>query len=96
MLSKLALTAVSWSQGPVQIIRGADQTQMSEGLGEIAQRFTTGARFFGIKSKMVGLLQHSFEEEACLIEASRICPPGARKGLYKPESADVKCALITV
>src|SRR6201984_563412 len=67
--------ASSWSdptQGPthaepaVQVVRGADQPDVSKCLWEVSQRFATRTGLLGVQAEVVGVGQHLLEDEAGL------------------------------
>ena len=73
------------AQLPVQIEGRADQCQMGKRLWEIAQRFTLGPCLLCVKTEMIRITEHSFEEEHGLIEFLRLALARACQRLYQPE-----------
>src|SRR5689334_15927809 len=63
---------------------------MGERLREITKRFSLGPRLFCIQPEMVGITQHSFEEEHGLIQFFWIGLTRACQRLYEPEGAHVE------
>ena len=55
-------------KGPVQVEGGADQCQMGERLGEIAERFTAAARLFRVETEMIGIAEHLLEEQPSVVQ----------------------------
>jgi len=75
----------TWSnlatQHAVQIECGADQREMSEGLGEIAQRLSLRSGLLCIKPKMIRIAQHPFKQQSGLIQPFGIRQACARQRL---------------
>jgi hypothetical protein len=72
----------------VQGVGGADEAEVGEGLGKIAEVFAFRPEFLGIESDMIGVAQHLFENEASLL---RIASAG--EGLGVPECANTEGSL---
>jgi len=72
-------------QSAVQIKRRADQGEMRERLGEVAQLFAFGAELLAKKTEMVGIAEHFFEEKAGLVEVA-----AAAEAFHIPEAAHAK------
>ena len=73
------------AQPPVQIEGSTDQRQMGERLWKIAQRFTLGPCLLCVKPEMVGVTEHSLEEQHGLIKFFRISLTRTCQRLYEPE-----------
>ena len=78
---------------PVQVEGGTNQSQVRERLGEVAQGFTAAARLLSVKAEVVAITEHLLEEQACLLQESRVGMAGAGQGLNQPEGAHVEGAL---
>src|SRR5215467_248012 len=68
---------------------------MGERLRKIAECFALGPCLLCIKSEMVGIAQHTFEEQRGLIQFFWIGLTCACQRLYEPEGAHVERALLT-
>src|ERR1700759_4158349 len=66
----------------VQVCCGADQCQVCEGLGEVAQLLTRGADLLGVKAEVVGVGKHFLEDKPRLAQV-----PSAGEGFGVPEGA---------
>src|ERR1700745_2293244 len=73
------------AQPPVQIEGSADQRQMRKRLWKIAQRLALGPRLLCVKPQMVGITQHTLEEEHGLIKFFRLGLTRACQCFYEPE-----------
>src|SRR5215472_13843842 len=67
---------------------------MGERLRKIAQSLALGPCLLCVKPQMVGITQHTFEEQHGLIQFSRASLTGACQRLHEPEGAHVECALL--
>src|SRR5437879_1054568 len=76
------------SQPTVQIVCRADQAQMSECLREVSERFSGRSDFFCVKTDVICVGEHLFENQSSFIEAS-----GTSEDLHCPERADAERAL---
>src|SRR4051812_24147152 len=65
----------------VQVIGGADQTEVGERLGEIPQEAAGRAQAFGVKPEMVGIAEHLFKVPARLANI-----PGTGQRFHIPEA----------
>ena len=63
----VALSLVACAEPPVQIEGSADQCQVGKCLWKIAQRFTLRACLLCVKPEMIGVTEHSFEEDHGLV-----------------------------
>src|SRR5262245_13485743 len=52
------------AEGPVEVEGGADQGEVSEGLGEVAQGLAARAGLLGIETEMIRVADHLLEQEA--------------------------------
>jgi hypothetical protein len=77
------------AERPVEVEGGADQSQVGEGLGEVAQRLAAGTDLLGVEPHVVGVAQHLLEDEPSLIEAAR-----ARERFDEPERAQAERPLV--
>src|ERR1700729_1277554 len=75
---------------PVEIGGDADQCQVGEGLGEVAQLLARRADFLGVEPQVVGVSEQFLEHEPGLVQA-----PGASECFYVPEGAHRERALFT-
>jgi hypothetical protein len=55
-------------EGAIKIVGSADEREMREPLGEIAQRFPVIADLLGIQAHVVGITEHLFEHQPGLVE----------------------------
>src|SRR5947209_14219980 len=78
------------SERPVEIEGGADQSQMSEGLREVAQGLAAGTGLLGVQADMVGITEHLLEEQPGVIQPGRVGAAGARERLDEPEGTHVE------
>lgn len=69
---------------------------MGKGLREIAQGLAAVARFFRIEAQVVGVSEHPFEQELCLIQLPPIRPSEARQRFHEPKAAHVEGPLCAV
>ena len=73
---------------------GADQSEVGECLGKVAQRLAGGADLFGEQAHVIAQAQQLLQANACLHQHVR---PGqgshARQALDEPEAAGAKGAL---
>jgi uncharacterized membrane protein YccC len=76
-------------QGAVQIVGGADQRQVGEGLREVAERVAGRADLLRVEPEVVRVGEHLLERQPRLVQ-----PPGARERLDVPERADRERALV--
>src|ERR1700734_2805851 len=75
-------------QGLVQVDGGADQGQVSEGLGEIAERLARVAYLLREQAQVVAVGEHLLEDAPGLVRAA-----GPGQGLDVPERAEAEGAL---
>ncbi len=57
-------------QRPVEVECGADKGQVGERLRKVSQRFTARACLLRIESQVIGVAEHLFEQESCLLQPS--------------------------
>src|SRR5262249_16125772 len=74
----------------IQVVRGADERQVSERLRVVAERFTGAARLLGVQPEVIGVAEHPFEQEARFLEHHAVGAPRARQGFDEPERAHVE------
>ena len=55
---------------PVEVEGRADQAEVCECLGEVAQRLAAGAGLFGVEAQVVGIAEHLLEEQPGVFEPS--------------------------
>src|SRR5215470_14695358 len=67
---------------------------MGERLRKIAKRFALRPGLLCVKAKMVGITQHTLEEQHGLIQLFWIRLTCARQRLNEPERAHVECAFL--
>ena len=67
---------------------------MCERLREIAKRLALWPGLLSIKSEMIGITQHAFEQESGLIEFFRNSLTGAGQRFYQPKRTHVEGALL--
>ena len=79
----------SCRQAAIQIVGGADQGQMREGLRKISQVFAPWPQFLGVETEMVGIAESLFKEEPGLFQITR-----SPQAFDVPEGAHGKRALI--
>src|SRR5215210_2770297 len=77
------------TERPVEVEGGADQGQVGEGLGEVAQRLAAGTDLLGVEPYVVGVAQHLLKDEPGLVEQA--C---ARERFDEPESAQAERPLV--
>src|SRR3954470_2307471 len=73
----------------VEGVGGADQREVREGLGEVAELLAGRPDLLGVQAEVVGVGLHLLERQAGVVE-----PAGAREGLDVPERADREGALV--
>src|SRR6187402_1502631 len=81
-------TARLRSESTVDGVGGADQSEMGEGLGEVAQVLAGGAKLFGIEAHVVRVSEHLFEDEARSLHVA-----GAGQAFGKPKGAHAEGAV---
>src|SRR5258708_22949732 len=88
----------TWSnpapQHAIQIECGADQREMSERLGEIAQRLALRPGLLCIKPKMIRIAQNAFKKQSGLIQPLGIRHACACQRFHKPKGAHVKSTFL--
>ena len=62
--------SVVLGQVTVEIAGGTDESQMGEGLWEIAEVFAAGTELFGVQPEMIRVAEGLFEEEPGLVKIS--------------------------
>src|ERR1700758_1429754 len=82
------------AQHAIQIECGADQRQMSEGLGEIAQRLALRPGLLCIKPKMIRIAQHAFKQQSGLVQPFWIRQACACQRFNQPKGAHVKSTFL--
>lgn len=73
----------------VEIVGGADEGEVGEGLGEIAEVFAAGSEFFGVEAEMIGVAEGFIEEEPGFLKVA-----GAGDALDVPEGAHGEGAFV--
>jgi hypothetical protein len=73
----------------VEVDGGADQREVGERLGEVAELLAGGSDFFGVEAEVVGVGEHLVERETRVVEAA-----GAGERFDVPEAADREGALV--
>src|SRR5881227_2729170 len=81
----LTRTIIRLVEFAVHVISCADQTQMGEGLREIAQLLAIQTQFFREESQMIGITERLFE-----IEPRQLHVSGPRQAFDIPERAHRK------
>jgi hypothetical protein len=82
------------TQHAVQIKCGADQREMSEGLGTIAQRLALRPGLLCIKPKMIRIAQHPFEQQSGLVQPFGIRQACPCQRFHEPKGAHVKSTFL--
>lgn len=78
-------------ENAVEIGGGADERQMRECLGEIAQVFAARAQLFRVQPEMVGVADHLVE-----LQTSFVHLPGPGQALDQPKGAGRKAAFAAI
>src|SRR5712692_8985993 len=78
----------------VQVEGRADQRQVGECLGMVAQRLAGAAGLLGVQAQVVRVAEHPLEDEAGLFQAASVGPARAGERLDQPEGAHVEGALV--
>src|SRR5215217_4953841 len=73
------------SERPAEVVGGADERQVREGLREVAQGLAAGSDLLRVEAEVVGVAEHLLEDEPGFFQ-----PPRARERLDKPERAQVE------
>src|SRR5215208_4878713 len=87
-LESMRLAALS--ERTVEVEGGADEGQVGEGLGEVAQRLAAGSDFLGVEPEVVRVAQHLLEDQPGFFE-----PASSRQGLDEPERAQAERAFLS-
>ena len=83
------------SQRAVQVVRRADQSEMSEGLGEVSQGLAAMPGLFRLEADMVGEAEHPLENQSRLFEPRPVVAARPRQRLNQPKCADVEGAFLS-
>src|SRR6056297_703806 len=75
-------------EGTIQVVGGADQSEVSERLREVAQVFTAGPEFLRVQTDVIGESERLLEGETSIWQTTR-----ARETLGVPEGAHREGAL---
>src|SRR5690606_37154442 len=90
---RATLFSVVTPQRAIQVHRGADQREVGERLGEVAQGLAAGTDLFSVEADVVGVAVHALEELARVVQEAGLGSAGAGIGLHAPEGAEVEGAL---
>src|SRR5579875_3120644 len=74
-------------QCPIDVITGANEREMREGLGEISQCLSTWADFLSVEIDMIGVGKQLFQTETGLFNIA-----STRQRINEPEATDIKRA----
>ena len=73
----------------VEGVGGADEAQVGEGLGEVAEVLAFGTEFFGVEADVICVAEHFFEDETALLDIA-----GAGEAFSIPEGAHAEGAFL--
>ena len=76
--------SITRAKRPVEVEGSADETQVRERLGEIAEGLTAPPCFFGVQPKMVGVTEHLLKDQTGLVQRATIDSTGPRERLDQP------------
>src|SRR5262245_586346 len=77
-------------ESTIEVSGCADQREMRECLGEVAEMTPIATQFFRVEPKMVGVAQELFKHQLCLFQFA-----GARQAFDIPERTSRKAAFGT-
>ena len=87
--------SITRAKCPVEVEGSADETQVREHLGEIAEGLTAPPCFLSVQPKMVGVAEHLLEDQTGLVQRATIDSTGPCDRFDQPECAGVERPLLT-
>ena len=55
-------------EGPIEIVGCAYQSEMCEGLGEVAKMLAAGTELFRVETQVIRIADHLLEEQSSFLE----------------------------